>query len=189
MQRNTRGHRFLSIKEIAVFSMLGTVMFLGDFLMEMFPNVHFVGVLTVIYTVVYRKKALIPLYIYVFMNGLYAGFSLWWVPYLYIWTILWGLAMLIPRGLHVSLSAIICAVISSLHGFAFGILYSPAQAIMFGLDFKGMLAWIAAGIPFDVIHGIANLAASVIIIPLVTLLCKLEKRPLPFKTSAKTKTD
>ncbi len=165
--------------------MLGTVMFLGDFLMEMFPNIHFVGVLTAIYTMVYRKKALIPLYIYVFMNGLYAGFSLWWIPYLYIWTILWGMAMLIPRKLNVSLTALLCTLISGLHGFAFGTLYAPAQAIMFGLDMKGMLAWIAAGIPFDLIHGISNLAASVIIVPLVTLLCRLEKIPLPFKTLKK----
>lgn len=175
----------LSIKEITIFSMLGTVMFFGDILMEMLPNIHFVGILTVIYTLVYRKKALIPLYIYVFLNGIYSGFSLWWMPYLYIWTVLWGVAILIPKNLHIAVTAVLCSLICALHGIAFGILYSPAQAIMFGLDFKGMIAWIIAGIPFDIAHSIGNLAASVIIIPIVTLLCRLERLPLPFKASKK----
>ena len=38
------------------------------------------GMLTIVYTVVYRRKALIPIYIYVFMNGLFAGFNMWWIP-------------------------------------------------------------------------------------------------------------
>ncbi len=185
MQNNIRERRFLKVKEIVVFSMLGTVMLFGDVLMEMLPNIHFVGVLTVIYTMVYRKKALIPLYIYVFLNGLLAGFSLWWIPYLYIWTILWGLAMLIPKNIHISIAALLCAILSGLHGFAFGALYAPAQAIMFGLDLNGMIAWIIAGLPFDLIHGIANLAASVVIIPIVTLLCRLERLPLPFRITKK----
>lgn len=186
MQKNVREHRFLSIKEIVVFSMLGTVMFFGDILMEMLPNIHFVGVLTVIYTMVYRKKALIPLYIYVFLNGLYGGFSLWWFPYLYIWTVLWGTAMLLPRGLHIAVTAVLCSLICALHGIVFGALYAPAQAIMFGLDFKGMIAWIIAGLPFDIAHSIGNLTASVIITPIVTLLCRLERLPLPFKTGKKS---
>ena len=156
-------------------------MYLGDILMEMFPNIHFVGMLTVVYTLVYRKKALIPLYIYVFLNGLFAGFNLWWMPYLSIWTILWGISMLIPRKLHPIWLWVISSVICALHGFAFGALYSPAQAIMFGLNFKQTIAWIIAGIPFDIIHGIGNFVASaIVILPLVTLLCRLERIKMPF---------
>lgn len=176
-----RSGRWLSIREIAVFSMLGTLMLLGDVLMEWAPNIHFVGALTVIYTLVYRKKALIPLYIYVFLNGLYAGFSLWWIPYLYIWTVLWGIVMLIPRNLHFAVAAVLYSAACALHGFAFGTLYAPAQAIMFGLDMKGMLAWIVAGLPFDIIHGLGDLAVSVIIMPMTALLARLERIPLPYR--------
>lgn len=168
------------MREIAVFAMLGPVMYLGDILMEWAPNVHFVGALTVAYTMVYRTKALIPIYIYIFLNGLYAGFSPWWIPYLYLWTVLWGMTMLIPRKLHVALTTVLCSAVCALHGFAFGALYAPAQAIMFGLDLEGMIAWIIAGLPFDFIHGAGDLAASVIIMPLVTLLCRLEHFPLPY---------
>ena len=77
--------------------MLGTVMFCSKIIMEALPNIHLLGMLTMVYTVVFRAKALIPIYLYVFLNGLYAGFAVWWIPYLYIWTILWGVTMLIPR--------------------------------------------------------------------------------------------
>ncbi|MBE6538752.1 MAG: hypothetical protein E7671_04755 [Ruminococcaceae bacterium] len=173
--------RGLSVKEISVFAMLGTVLFLGDLLMEWAPNIHFVGALIVVYTLVYRKKALVPIYIYVLMNGLYAGFSLWWMPYLYIWTILWGMTMLLPRGLHFAVATVIYSAVCALHGFIFGALYAPAQAIMFGFDFETTIAWIVAGIPFDIIHGLGDLAVSVIIIPMTALLSRLERVPLPYR--------
>ena len=65
----------LSIKEIAVFGMLGAMMYASKMVMEFLPNVHLVGVLTVAFTVVYRQKALYPLYIFVFMIGLFSGFN------------------------------------------------------------------------------------------------------------------
>ena len=71
-----------------VFAMLGTIMFCSKILLEVLPNIHLLGMLTMTYTVVFRRKALIPIYIYVMLNGLYAGFNIWWIPYLYIWTIL-----------------------------------------------------------------------------------------------------
>ncbi len=155
--------------------MLGTLMFLGDLLMELFPNMHFVGVLCVTYAVVFRFKALIPIYIYVLMNGLYAGFSLWWLPYTYIWLPLWGVAMLIPRRLNAKVKCVIYPIITAVHGFLFGILYAPAQALMFGLDFNGLLAWIVSGLYFDIIHGVSNFFMGFLVFPLSELMKKLQK--------------
>lgn len=161
------------IFETVLFAMLGTLMFLGDLLMELFPNVHFVGVLCVTYAVVFRFRALIPIYIYVMLNGLYAGFSLWWVPYTYIWAILWGMTMLVPTRLPNRAKCVIYPVIAAIHGFAFGILYAPAQALMFHLDWRGMLAWVASGVYFDLIHGISNFAMGFLVFPLSELFKKL----------------
>ena len=61
--------------------MLGAIMFATKVIMEFLPNIHPLGLLTVVYTVVFRKRALIPIYIYVFLNGLFSGFSFWWLPY------------------------------------------------------------------------------------------------------------
>lgn len=153
--------------------MLGAMMFCSKVIMEVLPNIHLLGMFTVAFTLAFRSKALIPIYINVFLIGVYGGFNLWWIPYLYIWTLLWAAAMLIPKRTPKWLLCIICPVICSLHGFLYGILYAPAQALMFGLDFKGMVAWIIAGFPYDILHGIGNFVAGLLIVPLTQLMKKL----------------
>lgn len=155
--------------------MLGTVMFCSKILMEVLPNIHLLGMLTMVYTLVFGAKALIPVYIYVMLNGIYSGFSIWWIPYLYIWTILWGITMLLPKNMPKRVGAVVYPAICGLHGFAFGILYAPAQALMFHMSFNQMLAWIAAGALFDVIHGIGNIFAGLLVLPLSQVLKRLCK--------------
>ena len=67
-------------------------------------------------------------------------------------------------------------VVCSLFGFVFGILYAPGQALFFGLDWNGMLSWIAAGAIFDVTHGISNFVVGFLILPLTELVRKLVKK-------------
>ena len=80
----------LSTRELTIFSMLGALMYASKILMEVAPNIHLLSMLTIVFTVVYRKKALYPIYTFVLLNGVFSGFSTWWIPYLYIWTVLWG---------------------------------------------------------------------------------------------------
>ena len=168
--------RFRLLFELVLFAILADLMFCSKIIMEVFPNIHLLGMLTMTYTLVFRVKALIPIYIYVFLNGLYAGFDLWWVPYLYIWTILWGLTMLLPKRMPKLACAIVFPLLCGLHGFAFGILYSPAQTLMFGYDLETMWLWIMAGLPFDLLHGVGNILVGLLILPFATLLQKLLRR-------------
>ncbi|MGN1002053.1 MAG: hypothetical protein ACI4PC_04705 [Oscillospiraceae bacterium] len=174
---SSRGKAALSTREMAVFAMLGTVMFLSKLLMEWAPNVHFLGMFTMTYTLVYRKKALIPIYVYVLLNGVYAGFNVWWVPYLYIWTVLWGVTMLLPKNMPSKVAVPVYSLVCALHGLLFGTLYAPAQALFFGLSFKATIAWIVAGLPWDAVHALGNLAASLLIVPLTKLLRRLDTLP------------
>ncbi len=162
----------LKLKEIALFALLGVLMFVSKKVMEFLPNIHLLGTLIVTYTAVFRSKALYPIYIYVFLDGLFGGFGLWWYPYLYIWTVLWAFSMLIPKNLPKKFAIPLYIGVCALHGFLFGVLYAPAQALIFGLDFKGKIAWIIAGIPFDITHGISNLLVGTLIYPLTVILKK-----------------
>lgn len=151
-------------------------MYCSKVLTEWAPNIHFLGMFTMVYTIVYRKKALIPIYVYVLINGFFAGFALWWVPYLYIWTLLWGATMLLPRNLSGKKAYIIYPAVCGLHGLLFGTLYAPAQAIFFGLDLRQTIVWIAAGLPWDAIHGAGNFAAGFLIVPVSKVLRRLENK-------------
>lgn len=168
----------LTTREITVFAMLGSVMYISKMLMEIAPNIHLLGVFTIAFTAVYRKKALYPIYIYVILNGIFSGFSSWWIPYLYIWTILWGAVMLLPQNMPKKLKPIVYMSVCAAHGFLFGILYAPVQAVLFGLNFRGMAAWIAAGLPFDLIHGVSNFFCGILIVPVISALNLAEKNIL-----------
>lgn len=165
----------LTTREITIFAMLGTVMYVSKMIMEIAPNIHLLGTLTIAFTVVYGKKALYPIYIYVILNGIFCGFAMWWIPYLYIWTILWGVTMLLPKKMSKTKQAFVYMVVCAAHGFLFGILYAPVQAVFFGLNFKGMIAWIAAGLPWDFVHGVSNFFCGALIMPIVSILRLAEK--------------
>ena len=160
----------LTVREMAVFGMLGAVMYASKFLMELAPNIHLLGVFTIAFTVVYRRKALYPIYVYVFLNGIFSGFASWWIPYLYLWTVLWGAVMLLPKNMPPKARPIVYMAVCAAHGFLFGTLYAPAQALLYGLSLQGMAAWIIAGLPWDYIHGVSNFFCGALIAPLVSLL-------------------
>lgn len=173
MKSSTR-NKHLTLRETVVFALLGALMFCSKIVMEALPNIHLLGMFTIVFALAYRKKGLIPLYVYVFINGAWAGFDLWWVPYLYIWTLLWGAAMLLPKRMPLPVASVVYPLLCGLHGLLFGTLYAPAQALMFGLGFKQMIAWIVAGLPWDAVHAVGNLVAGLLVIPLWQLLAKLD---------------
>lgn len=156
--------------------MLGALMFCSKLLLEWAPNIHLLAMFMIVFTLVYRAKALVPLYVCVLLTGVYGGFNVWWFPYLYIWLPLWGIVMLLPRRIPKGVSLPLYMLLGGLHGLAYGTLYAPAQALFFGLDFNATVAWIISGLPFDLLHAIGNVAACTLVLPLTKLLLRLEKR-------------
>ena len=164
------------IKEYCVFAALACVMFVSKLLMELAPNIHLIACFTVTFTLVYRRRAIIPVMLFVFITGLFYGFDIWWFPYLYLWPLLHYLALLIPEDASDRKKTMLAIIISTLHGLFYGILYAPFQAIAFHLSFEGMLSWIAMGIPYDLIHAASNAASAFLVVPLARLIKKLSGR-------------
>ena len=156
--------------------MLGALMFCSKTVMSALPNIHPVGMLTMTYTLVFRKKALIPIYIYVVLDGLYSGFNVWWVPYLYIWTVLWAVTMLLPQDMPKKAKRFVYPAICCAHGLCFGTLYAATFALMMRMSFNATVAWIVEGLPWDALHGAGNLLAGMLVLPLSELLTKLRER-------------
>lgn len=145
-------------------------MYASKMIMEIVPNVHLLGTLVVAFTIVYRKKALYPIYVFVLLTGVFAGFATWWIPYLYLWAVLWGVVMLLPKNMPKKIRPVVYMLVCSAHGFLYGTLYAPAQAFFFGLNLEGTIAWIIAGLPWDCVHGISNFFCGMLIMPIVRAL-------------------
>ena len=150
-------------------------MYASKMIMEVAPNVHLLGVFTIAFTVVYRKKALYPIYTYVLLNGIFCGFATWWIPYLYLWAVLWGATMLLPKRIPEKIRPLVYMLLCAAHGFLFGTLYAPAQALLYGLNFQKMIAWIISGLPWVFVHGFSNFFCGILIVPIVKILTFLEK--------------
>ncbi len=170
------GSGFKSLCRIAVFSLLGTMMYLSKLVMEFLPNIHILALLIITFTVVYRWRAIFPIIVFVMLTGLLNGFGVWWLPYLYIWLPLWAVALLLPKKMPAKIAVPVYMTVGALHGFLYGVLYAPAQALIFGLDFRGAIAWIISGIPFDIAHGIGNLLTCTLVLPLAIPLKKVSER-------------
>lgn len=167
----------LDLRHLVIFSMLGTLMFASKQILEVLPNIHMLGMLTMVYTLVYRRLALIPIYLFIFLEGIYAGFGLWWIPYLYLWAVLWAVTMLLPKRMPPAVQVPVYMIVCALHGLCYGTLYAPFQCYAFlGGDWSKIPAWIAAGLPWDVTHALGNLAMGTLIVPLTALLRRLERQ-------------
>lgn len=169
-----RSHR--RIREMIIFAMLGALMFAAKVAFEALPNIHPIAMFIMVFTIVYRVKALIPIYLFILIFGLYYGFSIWWIPYLYIWAIMWAITMLLPKNMPKKVAIVVYPLVCALFGLAYGTLYAPAQAILFGYDFPTTIKWIISGLPFDVIHAIGNLGMGLLVYPLSVVLKKIDKR-------------
>lgn len=171
-----KSKRLQNLTELIIFAMLGAVMLILKKYMEWLPNIHPLGMFIASSTVAYRKKALIPLYTYVFLDGFLSGFAIWWIPYLYIWTVLWAMIMLLPKNMKPKAAVPVYAIVCGIHGLLFGTLYAPFQALAFKLNFQGMLAWIAAGFPFDLLHAAGDFAAGLLVVPISNALISFQKK-------------
>jgi hypothetical protein len=144
------------------------------------PGVQTVGVFVAVMTLVYRKRALIPIYVFVLLFLLYYGFLPWNLPYLYIWLPLWGAFMLAGsrplRRLSAKPRMLLYMSLCGLYGLSFGVLYAPSWALANNLNLAQITAWVIAGLPTDITHAVNNLAMGVMIAPLSDLLRLLQKR-------------
>jgi len=168
---------------MAVFAMLGAVVLASQIALYAVPGVQLVMFLIAVFTLTYGVRALIPIYVYVALYLFYYGFFTWNLPYLYIWLPLWGIFMLagkladktkLPKKAQIPLYMTLCG----LYGLSFGTLYAPFEALVMGFTFEQTLAWIGRGLPTDVTYAICNFATGVLIVPLVELLKKLDKREI-----------
>ena len=163
------------IRSMIIFAMLGALMLASKLALEALPNIHPLAMFVMVFTIVYRVRALIPIYVFVLLSGLYYGFAMWWIPYLYLWTVMWAFTMLLPQNIPRKVAVIVYPIVCGLFGLTYGTLYAPAQAIMFGYDFSTTIKWILAGLPWDAVHGLGNLGMGLLVYPLSRTLMRLEK--------------
>lgn len=155
----------LSLREVALFGILGALTFGAKVAMSFLPNIEPVSLLVMVYAVVFGRKGLYPVYLYVIMEILFYGIQLWNINYLYVWAALFFAA----RALRNSREPLVWALLSGGFGLVFGLLCAPVYLFSGGPAFA--VSWWISGIPFDALHCAGNFAMALILFqPLRKLL-------------------
>ena len=105
------------IADLIVLSMMGAIIFAAKIAFEPLPNIHPIAMLVMVLTIVYRVKALVSVYIFALLLGLYNGFPVWWISHLYVWLILWAVTMLLPRNMSDRKAMIVYPIVSLVYHF------------------------------------------------------------------------
>lgn len=143
--------RRLTTRRLTELALCTALIFVLQVVMGPLANVELVSLLIMLYTRWFGRQTLLVIYLFALLEGVFYGFHVWWIMYLYVWTILWLLATLLNRRESPLLA---WALLSGGFGLVFGLLCAVPYWITGGIGTA--VAWWISGIPFDLIHGVAN---------------------------------
>lgn len=158
------------VQSIVILALCTALIFVQQIAMAGLPNIELVSFLVILYAKTFRFKSLYIIYVFAILEGVFYGFHIWWISYLYVWTIL----ALITIAFSTVKSPIMWAVISGTFGLLFGTLCAIPYLIMGGPAMA--IAYWVSGIPFDLIHCVSNFFICLLLWkPLVKVASQLTK--------------
>lgn len=166
--QNNRKNSSDRVLRIVTAGALAAILFVGQLGMSFLPNIEPVSTLIILYTLIYRKQVFPVIYTFVLLEGIVFGFGIWWISYLYIWSILALIVLLLDK----MDSALFWAIISGAFGLSFGALCAVPYLISGG-PYAAFSYW-SAGIPYDIAHCAGNFVLTLVLYrPLLCLLKRL----------------
>ena len=153
---------------MALFAVLGALTFGAKYVMSFLPNIEPVSLMVMLFAVVFGKKWVYPVYLYIAMEILFYGINLWNINYLYIWAVLAVSAYCLRNMQH----PLGWAMLSGVFGLMFGALCGIVDIFIGGFGYAAA-KWVS-GIPFDIAHCAGNFfIALMLFTPLRKLMEKL----------------
>lgn len=165
-QNNSR----VTIKDITIMALMVAIIEVCKFALAHIPNVELTSFWIIMFTLYFGARIFYIIPVFILIEGAVYGIHLWWIMYLYAWPLL-AIVTLLLRKMK---GAWEWAMISGIFGLSFGALCAIPYIFTSGI--YGAFAYWVAGIPFDLIHGIANfLIMLVLYTPLNTVMSKMSK--------------
>lgn len=160
----------IKVRDYAILAVCAAVLLVVQVGLAFLPNIELVSLLIMIYAKSFGKKVFWIIYVFVFLEGIIYGFGIWWINYLYVWSILAGVVLLLKKQESIWIWALVA-------GF-FGLLFGSFCAIPYffaGGMGAGFAYWVS-GIPYDILHCIGNIVVCIALYrPISRILPKLYK--------------
>ncbi len=149
--RTSQGFSVLDIAQIGI---MVAIIEVSKFVLSGLPNIELTSFWIIMFTLVFGRKIIAVIPVFILIEGAFYGIHLWWIMYLYAWPLLAGIAWIFRKSTY----AIFWAVLSAIFGLCFGALCSiPCFVIGVGTGglasgIRTAITWWIAGIPWDFIH-------------------------------------
>lgn len=147
----------MKTKDIVICGLFAAILFVVQVALAFLPNIELVSLLVLIYTLVLGRKTLVIICTFAILEGIFYGFGIWWVMYLYVWTILYAVVRMMRKNKNI----ILWAAVNGIFGLLFGALCALPYAAAGGIG--AGIAWWVSGIPFDILHGIGNFVVVILL--------------------------
>ncbi len=157
-----------NLREMLLLALLGAMMMATQVALAALPNIHLVAVFVILAALLFGWKSLCSVYIFVLLEGLIYGFSMWFINYLYVWTVLSVVAICFRNNR----SRWFWTAVSGIFGLLFGALCAIPYFFIGG--WAAAFSYWVAGIPFDLIHCVSNAVLTcILLMPLYNLCLRL----------------
>ena len=168
----------LSIQDIALIGMMTAVIEVSKLMFNFLPNVELVTFWIIMFTLFFGPKIIYSIIVFILLEISMHGIHTWVIMYLYMWPALAWIVYLFRKNNTVWFYSILSGFWGLLFGAFCSLPYIVIGTVDGGIGSGLIMAfnWWVAGIPFDIIHGIANFASMMVLYtPVRALLEKLKR--------------
>ncbi len=139
------------LRATLIYTMCAALLVVSKEMLAFLPNVELVSFLLIIFALHFRLAGCIWISVlFSFIQTILYGVGTWTPMYFIVWTLLVCVVYVLRPILK---SDIPCACFSGLFGLSFGLLFAIPYFLM---SIQTGVAYYLRGIPYDLIHGIAN---------------------------------
>ncbi len=148
----------ISVQDIALIGMMTAILEVSKLSLSFLPNVELVTFWIIMFTIFFGPKVIYAMIAFILIEISIYGIQTWVIMYMYIWPILTLIVCLCGRNHSIWLYSILSGIYGLLFGFFCAIPYFFIGAVDGGIRSGLIMAfnWWVAGIPFDMVHGVAN---------------------------------
>lgn len=149
--------RVQKTRGLVIMGILTGIVLAGQVAMGFLPNIEIVTLLFILYTLIFGKKVFFMIYAFVILEGIVYGIGLWWVNYLYVWSI----QAVITWFFRKQTSVVFWSIMSGFYGLTFGALCALTTIFISGP--AAAFAYWVSGLGFDITHCIGNVVICLIL--------------------------
>jgi len=159
----------LTAKDITLMALMVAIIEVSKIALAQIPNVELTSFWIVMFTLYFGAKIFYIIPVFILIEGVVFGFGLWWIMYTYAWPIL-ALVTLIFRKKHEVWDL---AIVSGVFGLLFGFFCAIPYIFLSGIS--SAISWWIVGIPWDLVHGVANFLIMLVLYkPIKFVMLKLK---------------